>query len=192
MSLFPYEWKPPKPLGRRKFRGCSPAIRIEIFIDEQIISWKRGVPIRMGKGADVIPNKKNESSQTIVRNAWRNWYETHPEVQKFFPWVGPVRATLYFLLPCPKYLKDPDSQEKDSWPDIDNLQKQIKDSLNDKKGGLLKKHGIVGLYKDDGQIVDTYADKRFYPTDYFEDTGRAGLYMPLTLMVMHLYKNHKK
>lgn len=189
MTQFPINWKHPQPMGRRELVGCVPALRMEWFIDSQIVAWKRGIPIRARKGATIVPDKANDASQAIVRNRWKRWFNENPDLKKLFPWKGPVRATFYFLVPTPARWKGK-KKEKDSWPDIDNLAKQIKDSLNHKNGWFQKRYGIPGLYRDDGQIVDVYADKRYGADHLFDDLSAQT--MPVSLIVFHLYKDLNK
>lgn len=92
------------------------------------------------------------------------------------PIIGPVRLKLVFIMPRPRghfktskgqltnHLKPNAPYEHTKKPDLDNLEKPVKDVMKE-----------CGYYKDDGQVCDV--EKTKY---YVNDTGGPGCCITVT------------
>lgn len=114
---------------------------------------KQARPIYKGRGTDKIFTgaiAQVESSKAL--KPWRSDIRDHVRTElgdPFPPIEGPVRIDLTFVLPRPASTPKHTTPPAIKRPDIDKLARAVLDAL-----------GSAGLFHDDSQVTQLYAEKR--------------------------------
>lgn len=98
----------------------------------------------------MFPNPENKPEQEKIRHSFIRKVNKD-KAAGIFPHVGPVRISTYFCFRYPKNYWE--GKEFVSVPDLDNLEKLVKDSL---KGAA---------WIDDRQVVGVHSEKFYYRRD---------------------------
>ena len=110
-----------------------------------------GEPVAFARAGSNGKRRFTPSKQASYREAVQ-WAAKEPCRKAGLPFVGPIRAVMCFEFEYPKNYsakRKAATTWKNTKPDLDNLVKEISDSLN------------KIAYHDDAQIVELFARKRF-------------------------------
>ena len=115
-----------------------------------------GVPVAQPRQrmANIGGFLKNYTPTRDPVNAWKCAVQLAWRVEtKGLPIEGPVRLSVAFVMPRPKYMDAKKYSGKREWynrtPDLDNCIKALKDALN------------TLAWKDDSQVCQVYATKEY-------------------------------